>query len=333
MIRILRNNNPLMLILIPVISGLLLIKAINFNSELPLISGQSILYESIFSYFSESFKNMYIYYITSVILISIQAFLIIRINNKFNLTNENNFFPAFIFLLLSVTIIKDFSSLPISIGTIFLLLSIDGLFYSESSESTVFNYLNSGLLFALASLFYSGIGFFFVLVLSNIFLYKNNKFKKFIASLIGFFIPYFIIFSVQFIFFNQFPKNIFEQIFAYKSDFGINLNIAIYYLVILIMSLFSIVYLLFKFSARKIFVRKSYYFLFLLLIISVPIYLFSKSVGNEIIILQSISFCFIISIFLESPRLKIFKEVLFAVFLISVILFQVMSDLKLDLIF
>ncbi len=185
---------------------------------------------------------------------------ITRFNTRYSLLQSQSALPAFIFVLLTGSISSIQLVNPVWIATIFVIMSFGYLYEAYNHRKTMVECFLASLWIAVGSLFSYKIVLLYPLMLIVMPLLRVLTFKSFLASIIGFILPWLFILGYEMAFgsvkeFVEYINPTHEKLFCAYSYSQVAL---IYFGILLLLVLISIVKTLNELGKRKIFTRKQY---------------------------------------------------------------------------
>ena len=311
------------LLVIPLLTGILWIKYFAFSAiETTNISEfQMPLFQLINNFFVWSDT---ILLLLINILILVQVYLLIRLNNKFIVIDKRTYLHGIIFTVFCISLNNLNNLLPALFANIFIILATEKIFDTYKSDSLFSNYFDATLLISISSLLHFNAIFLIVFVFAGQIIIRSFNFREWLIIILGLLTPYIILFLYFFLvdnllFFNELAEYYF---FDYQNKFELSLIKTGYYVFILILLLISGIFSLNKFNKLKINRRKFYTLFFLLIIFSAAILYSLPKAGFETLVFVSVPFSFIISDYLLAVKKKWYSEFIFLLLLAGSILAQ-----------
>ena len=128
-LRIVRSNSPIVLLLFLLISFGLWYPAFN-NPEMVHFSfdeAKMPLYELLYSWFAQ---NQFLSVFVPYLFILIQAFFILKINREYIIVQRQNYLPVLIFIIITGSFIELHRINPAIFANLFVILMLDQIFAS-----------------------------------------------------------------------------------------------------------------------------------------------------------------------------------------------------------
>ncbi len=319
MLRLLKQNSPLVLLLILFLVVLLQLETGYGNFDFSNIENLPFL-----SHFF--FKNLLVnksYWALSAIgmgLTLILTFQITAINAKFGITGKKNFLPAFFTFFLISLIPSSTVLISLLAGAAFLFAAVYSIINAPKPEIAPKKYFNSGLLISIGTLFYSNIFPFSLLIFFSYFTVRSISGREIVASIIGLFTPFFILYSLEFLILDSIDFSFFEQLAFSNTHKDLHLNKIISIIGISIFSIFASFKYIKVIQKLNLEVRKKNSFFLLIGLVSIFIFIVSPAVSYEILLIAALPGAFLFAFFFENPNEKMSIKIAFIVFILLLIL-------------
>lgn len=259
--------------------------------------------------------------LVAFLLVLLQAFIIVAINNHFNLLGYRSYMPAFFFVLITANFTNYMQLQPILFANTLFLFAWIRMKKAKGKQNALANYFDASLLIGLASLFYFNFIYLVIILLINILISRPGNLKEIGMAGFGVVLIWYLFFMSYYIADSSvYDINALLSFEPGISDF-MNLSLstkiadAFFLLLVLISSL-----ALFKYyNSLNINIRinlKLFFYLFVLGILL--IYLTNSS--YELVYLISIPVSLFLSLFFMNVRSKLFADLLlFLALLLSII--------------
>lgn len=318
-VKFFNTNNPLILIIIPIISGLFWLNVFISPSAIPTPTDIIPLYKSIFLIL-EGHNRLNT--ILAYLLVFTEGFIINYIVNRDKLFLSTSYLPAMLFILLMSAVKQLQNMTPVLIAIFFLIFTIKQIFDIYDKEKAYSQIFKIGFFISVASLFYLPALFFVVLVFISFIIFKIFKWREWFIFFIGLITPY--LYTAVYWFWNdKLEKTIFLYSDYFKTiNFGIHkFNTHIYILITIsgILILLAISKILNEVREKLIKIRLSYYVIIWFLIVSV----FFAFAGN---VKQAYFFQFIfiplsiiLSNYIQHIKKTYIRDIIFFIFLLLII--------------
>jgi len=321
MLKFFQNKHPLMFIFYVLISiFIVLVIPVNVIKEI-VNQEHAFLYKNLLLLISGEYFIVF-YKIIIALLLIVNAYVFNKLIISIKLFKTNNSFPGFLFLILIGFAVVTYDNLNVLISSLFVLFAINIIFDTLRKGIAVFEYLNVGILFSIAFLFWETTLYFSIIIFISILILRIQNWREWVASIIGLLLPIFIIVSIYFFIYSDFDI-IFDTYHLFFRTYSIG-NISVYEIVILFfvfaLSLFSLFKILFRFNSIESNNQDYYkiFSLFFLIAVIITLLIPSNIFNNYTFAIISLSVVFSSS-FLYIKN-KIISEILFDSFLILSIL-------------
>jgi len=324
MLRFFNKNNPTILILIPIIAILFSIKVFyaGFIYELP--QNSTLLSNFIFKLI-EGENSLFYATIISTLLLIILTFLFINLGNKFLCLDKRNFFHGFIFLFITGAYMQPYEFLPVLISEVFFIFAVHTLFSTAKRQNSVFQYFNAGFFIAVGSFFWLNLILFFIILFATLIILRRIIIREWITAIIGFIIPYFLFFAVEFLISSKIDSLfiVSELLFTYSTsylfDYEFYLFIAILSFTVLVGS-FAIIG---KFASMSINEREYYKIYNWIFIIAIIIFVFAGTQNQGAALFLLLASTLPITFFFNLKRRRVLLEIIFDTLLLYIIFMQI----------
>jgi hypothetical protein len=137
--------------------------------------------------------------IVGLLLVILNGYLLIQLNTVHIFIPYRTQLPLFFYSILVISITQLNWLSPALIGSTLIILVFYRVFSSYKNEGMSINFLDAGLLVALASLFYFPSIFFFICLLFTILLIRPFIWREWVFAFIGLLIPYAFAFSIYYL--------------------------------------------------------------------------------------------------------------------------------------
>lgn len=324
LIRFYRDSHPSSFFTIPLIALLCWIPFVFFRPEsfIAQVPHPMPIYEWLYAGISN--LHIFVQYIISWLLVSIQAIYLNQLIVKHELFPRLSFLPALLFVCLSVIFPEMMMIQPALFVNFILLMVFDKLFLLYKNPSPLQQVFDASLLLAVATLIdSSAIAFYFYLLLS-IAILLPFYWRVWIISLIAFALPYYFL-SVYFFltdslngFWIQTIPNAFRIIqFVPPHLMPVQVVTICLLLLFFIFSVFTVS----KYFYRNIIrIRRYFQLIFLLMLFAVISLIFTPAVSLQSICVLIIPASIFLSYFFLQLKRKALAEISFFLLVLFIIL-------------
>ncbi|HEX2935082.1 MAG TPA: DUF6427 family protein [Bacteroidales bacterium] len=261
----------------------------------------------------------------ALLLVIAQAFLLVRLNTRFNLINNRTYMPAIMFVLLTATI-TDLQRLnPVIFSGFFLLLGMELMFSGYQKGKVAYEFFTASFFISLGATFYPYLLFFIFIVWVSLAILRPFNWREWLFSLMGFLLPWLFVFSYYYLIHNEPGRIITDLTNAFNSDYDFpQYSLLIYIfggftgLLILVSSQLMIK----EFGSKKILPRKAFLIFLWLFINCLGVYLLVDQASVEIIFLAAIPLSFLFSHYFTFVKSNFWGETFITFLILLIILIQ-----------
>lgn len=321
MLKFLNSKNPLIRLLIPIFASLFVFSwSEEFISEL-ISKDNAFLYKHLLHLITGKFFVL-LYKTLLVLFLSLTSIYFSQILLYFKLNRKHNYLHAFILLFLLSLTIKFTDVLPILIALFLFLIALKTIMKTLRKKTALFDYFNAGLLISAASFFWFNACYFSLIIIPALLILRTVNWREWLVPVIGIIVPYFIIISFKYIFFSNFDI-IFDtyKLISLKEGLPVlKLNTIISICYIILLSLFASFFILSKYRILEKNTQDYYRFYFIFFLYSLIVIFLIPGYRFSAVTIIPVSLTIPLSRYFISERRRIFKEVIFDLFLISIII-------------
>jgi hypothetical protein len=207
---------------------------------------------------------------------------------------------------------------PVFFSGIFILLAFNRIFSSFEKKKGISNAFDAGFLTGIATLFYPGSVILVFLIPASLYTLKNKiGWREYIASMLGLFLPLLFAFSYYFIFNNVSNFiDLFTNVIIKREETILHLlPVQIYFIFLILLTIFSSIFILGQYDEQKISIRRYFKILFFYFCTSV-ILIILPSVSYELLVLLTIPLTFLITNYLTFMHRRFWAELFFIILII-----------------
>jgi len=326
-LRTLKSNRSINLILFPVFGILLWLKSLVQPFSYEFFTGESnnILFVPINNIFGDL---LFFRVLFSLIFVVFFAFVVQQFNDRYLFIRVRTKLPATLFVI----IVGGFTGLhtlhPVYPASIFLLFAIYFLFSTLGKTKPYSSIFNTGFLLGIGSLFYFNLVVLFPAFLIGItILIKNSKWREYVILLMGFLLPF--IFAISYAVLSEqtleilktFEENIITPVNHFRTN--IPLHLLLTYLILL--TLAGSIKILQQYDSKKVSTRKYFTIFFVLFVFSMISFAFIPATSQEMLVIIAIPVTYLISNYFVFMKSRFWGELLFAL-LLAIVIFMQFSD-------
>ncbi|MBN1182881.1 MAG: hypothetical protein JXB49_11375 [Bacteroidales bacterium] len=272
-------------------------------------------------------QSIFSLYFTLVFLF-LCAFMLVQLNIKMAIIDQRTYMPGFIFLYIASAYMPMQRFQPAIIGCIFFIFITKRIINTYKQEGISFNYFEASLLLSLSSLFYFNFTFFLPLIWLALMNFRPFKWREWVFTLLGFSIPYSIMFSYYYLLYGNIDKIlliIIKQIITVQAYPDLSDYEIANFVIIGLIFLLSSIYMIWTFPKKKIQLRKYYVYFLWMFLVTIGVFLISPFVAFEMITILAIPLSFLISHFYLETRSHYWGDILI---LFSLIMFGILEFSK-----
>ena len=277
-------------------------------------------------FFLESKNSDKIFPYFSVLIVSLSflltTFFSISLNNLIyekDVIKKSNFILSFVFLLLNTPFLINYKMIIFSFLLLLFLNNLLKIYKQKKPYSIVFN---AGIILSLLSFYIPHTLMLYPLIIISTLVFRNIDWRVILISLLSLLVPYFFVWTYQ-LFFEQellFPKFSFNSISISFEFNSYLLHQQIWFSILSIVFLFSILELLRWMYKKSIRSRESFTIVIFFLLISVFIFLFTRNTESAFLVFIPLSI--IIANFFVYYRKSRLSEFIFILFLFSSVFYR-----------
>ena len=327
LLKTLKSNRAVNFFLFPLLGILFWLKSLISPRAYTFYNGETdnILYKPIHNL---TIEIPVLQIIIPFILIIGMALVMLQLNNKYNIIRIRTMLPAPLFIL----IVSGFSDLhtmhPVYFAAFFVLLAIYRLFSAFDEEKPYSPAFDSGFFLGVASLFYFNVFLLFPAFLIGLgVLTREPKWREFIVSAVGFFVPFIFAFSYVFVlgkvpeFLETLRLNTFTPVVNLKS----NLAVLVYLGILLVLILLGTLKIVQQYDTKKVSTRKYFIVLFLVFLFLMLSFMLIPATSIEMYVIAAIPLTFLLANFFVFLKSRFWGELLFSLLLIAVVVMEILA--------
>lgn len=323
-LKLLKSNQPYHFILIPLVVLVFWFRSFLTPGFFPFFGGENDmpLYSPLNQLLSGSplINNA-----VAVVFVILLSFMILRLNTVYDFIQIRTFLPSNIFVLIVSGLLSLHTLHPVYFGAFFLLLCVDRIFNAYESKKANSNSFDSGFYLAVGSLFYLNLIFYFPVIWIGLFLLrKNREWRDFVLSLVGMLLPWLFAFSWYFLTdsVDELRTVVVQNMITSTSFLQGNISFQVYLGFLMVITLWSSLFLLVQYDAKKISTRKYFQIFFVIFLISVILFFLVPAASQEILVIMAVPLTFFISDYLIALKSQFWGNLFILVFLGLIIYMQ-----------
>ncbi len=323
MLNFFRSKNPLIFIFYPLIAFVFIFFLPNISDFKTINSDTPLLLKLLINLISGKYFNT-LFIFLSVFMFVLTGVAYNSLVQSLKVVKSFQNMHGLLLLLFSGIIIRYINPLQGFMFLFFFIMTVNSVVSPYPKKTAIFSFFNAGLFLALSSFFLPDIIYFFPVIILGQLIFRTVNFREIATSLIGLAIPYFILISVWFFIFSNFDiiydihKQLSIKTVFFKSDINIIISGSIAF-VIIIISVFNI---LAKYRNTESLIQDFYSFCFISGLISLVFFIFILSFDFNMLSVFLVFAIVPVGVFFSDDSRPVFKEIVFDIFLLSVILSQ-----------
>lgn len=321
---ILHKNNPSTLLAYPLVIGGLWLSLFLNPSFLEMYYDATPM--PLYAFFSNLHTLPYVSLIVVLCVMSINAFILSRIQSHFRIIEKGSNIYITIFFLLCAACIQFQQFGPLHVSLIFVLFGISSVFHMYKNEFGLRPIFEAGLLFSIAGLFYAPAFFLSVFCFLGLLSLVPFNWRQWMSALFGILTPIALTFSVYFLY-DSVPhllETLSANILHEHESFGISKGHIVFLSIMGIVFLRSLLHL-FSGVVKKVSTTKYFGLLLFYCVLITAVFFAVPASGKEVFFFMIIPFVFILSHYIDSIRSYIWKEIVLIALFAGVIAVQVLA--------
>jgi len=295
---------------------------INYDVALSAPKNSGPLYTLIYHWLE---RSVYTSRISFFALLISEALLLQLIVAQYRLVPRNNYIIIFIWFLLSFSNPSLLSINPVIIASVITSWGLFRLLSISELEHTLPNLFTAGFMFSSASLVYGNMIWYIVFRIIGLMVLSLFRGRELMVSLVSFALPYVFILSYGFVFNQEFafgnPVMVNFESWSFFSK-GIQLWLSIIiFIIIVLLSLYSVFNVMLHLSSKLIQIRKSTTLLFVLLIFNILLLFTSGTWWSSHPFLIFIPLSILLTLFLSEQKKSFYIDLI----LLSIIILEIVQ--------
>jgi hypothetical protein len=317
LLKIFKGNQPALILIIPLVTGLLWIKTFIDPSDIKM---NFDLFEMPLWHFVDIHTAglIIIRKIIALVLLIADSLWLSRISTKFILVQPRTYLPALFFGVIcsGMVFLQDLN--PAVFAVSFFIPAIDKMFASYKEENLSYKYFEAALLISVGSMFYSRAVLLMFILWTALAILRTPNWREWIISVIGFVLPYIFMTLILYLmdvniqeYFSKIAANL-------KITRGVNffdLFSILFYAFILFLVGISSLQMIRIYQGLKIYARMYYLVLFWMFILTLIFVIAFYNQSPELIYFLAIPVSYILTFYFYSLKLNWMGEILFTFFI------------------
>ena len=327
LLKLFKGNQPSLIVIIPLLTGLLWIKTFIDPSDFKL---DFDIYEMPFWQFINTHTAglTIIRKIIALILLIANSLWLSRISTKFILVKARTYLPAlfFGFICSSMVFLQDLN--PALFAVSCFIPALEKTFSSYKEEKLSYKYFEAALLISLGSMFYARSAILMFVLWSALAILRTSNWREWTLSAIGFILPYIFLVLILYLVDNDIPEYFSKIAANFRITRGVsffNLYSIIFFAYILFLVGISSFQMMRVYQGLKIYARMYYRIFFWMFIITLLFGSVFYNQSAELIYFLAIPVSYILTFYFYSLKLDWLGEILFSFSIGLLILTVIMS--------
>ena len=263
--------------------------------------------------------------VISLFFLFVEVFLVVVMNNKFELTRAKSTIFVLIYMVLALSYIPISTFLPEQIANIFVILGFYKILSSHGKDDATFHFFDGGFFFGLAALFCLPATVLLIIGLLAYVIFRPYPFREFAVYIIGFLTPMFFYVSLYYIFEDTLQPlaDYYVQKFSVGLNFKVTHNELICFGTHLLLVLIASVIISQEYPKYNLFESRTYrlFFILFLLILIITLTPFF-GIQTFKMLLMPVTMLYVTVFF--NMKQGLFSEIFFAIFILSNIGMQIL---------
>jgi len=325
-IKIIKSNQPAVLIFLIIICSLLWIKTFIFQ-DITELSPENIrmpLYDLFYTLLS---KNKIILISSGLLILIIQSLYLARLNYKYIFLEGRTYITSVIFILISGSVLELQWFHPAIPGSLALTFAIDKIFYSYRKEKALSLFFDASFIISVGSLFYFNIIYFMIIVWVSLIILRTFNWREWFVTITGLITPYILVCSYYYIFDDiVYVKDmLFSNLHSCSIEISTDITYIIYFAFLLLLVIISIFSMFSKLGLKKVSTRKYFSIIFWVFLFSLVFTLLLPSMFIDGLVIIAVPASYIISSYFISMRSKWWGDIFLLIWIGLLIYIQVVK--------
>jgi len=321
MLRILKSNRPITIILIGVLTALMWLSSL-LDPSPPETEYHMPFYRALVSLIDQLPLVSTILALTLNLIIAIT---LVRLNVRFFLIDARTYMPAAFYLMVATANPDLHHISPILIAGIFLLFTLIILLNASAERPNSLRIFNASLVLVAGSLFYLKLIWFVPFIWIAISYLRPIRWREVLYPFIAYMMLGLFLLTYYWVFREDLGMltDLLEKNLGFGSgspDFTIPWMISYGWVLFLIF--LASLFIIRKFQTGKIIVRKIYLVLFFLFLYSLVFFLLIAPFDNDVMIITAIPVSYLLANYFHQKKTRWYHEVLVWIWIASIALLQ-----------
>jgi hypothetical protein len=259
-------------------------------------------------------------------LIIAQAALLVRLNTRFIFINNRTYLPAFFFVILTAAIPGLQRLNPVIFSGFFLTLALEQLFNAYRHEKVAYEIFSASFLISLGATFYPFLIFYLFIVWVSLIILRPFIWREWVYSIIGFFLPWFFVFSWYYLLHNSYNKIFEDFALVFQSGYKFQEYSTLTYIFgvfVLLLILFASQFIIKEYTGKKILPRKAFLLFLWLFVNTALVFVLVTQASAELLFLGAIPISYLLSNYFNFMKNERWGSIFIIILLLLVVLIQV----------
>lgn len=253
----------------------------------------------------------------ALVLVLINGYLLIHLNTIHNFIPYRTQLPAYFYALLVLGMTQLHQLTPALVASSILIAVFFRIFSAYKVDGVSLNFLDAGLLIAMASLVFFPAIVFFLFLVAGLFFLRPFQWREWVYALIGLALPYVFLFSVYYLLdmpVSGYFTDVRETLTRFEQPFKRSQMVNWAYVLFWVLT--GSYFLAVAMDAMKIHARKFFLVFLFFFLISLLIYAFLPGAGMGMGYYAAIPLSYLFTFYFVKGRRSWINELAFAVFLL-----------------
>ncbi len=316
-LKLFKGSQPILIIIIPITAGLVWLKSFLHPAE--ALAGLDQWSMPLYHLIENLLNNQpFIRKLIAFTLLITNSLWLARMNTKFILIKSRTYLPAVFYALICSSFASYHDLTPALIASFLFIIALELMFDSYSEEQLSYKFFEAAILVSLASLIYSTIALYLVVIWIILSILRNAGWREWVFTIIGFALPYLFLYSGYYLTDQDIPVNTQNILSNFTHEKGFefsSLMPMIFYGFMVLIILIASIRLLSAYQGMKIYARKFFLVLFFIFLFTLGIHLILYPEAVELIFFYAIPVSYLLTYYFLQIRSRAIGEIIFTVFL------------------
>jgi hypothetical protein len=316
-LRLFKGSQPILIFLIPLTVALVWIKS--FLHPAGGIAGMDLWSMPIYQVIHNLLIGLpVVRKLIALALLITNALLLARMNTKFIMVKSRTYLPAVFYALICSSFMAFQDLTPALVVSFLFIITLEIMFDAYSEEGLSYKFFEAAFLVSLASLTYSTMALYLVVVWIILSILRNAGWREWVFTIIGFALPYVFLYTIYYLTDRDISVNTQNILSNFTMEKGFEtpgLSTIIFHGYLALLIFMASIRLLGAYQGMKIYVRKFFMVLFYIFLFTLGIHLIFYHKSVELVFFYAIPVSYLLTYYFLQMRSKLIGEILFTVFL------------------